>query len=44
VVTPAGPHPEEIDEAFAGNHDLRKRVHAAIGMPSTNWTVCTARR
>jgi hypothetical protein len=32
VVTPAGPHPEEIDKAFAGNHELRKRVHAAIGM------------
>jgi hypothetical protein len=32
VVTPAGPHPEEIDKAFASNHDLRKRVHAAIGM------------
>jgi hypothetical protein len=44
VVTPAGPHPEEIDRAFAGNGELRKRVHAAIGMPSTNWTVCTAQR
>jgi hypothetical protein len=45
VVTPAGPHPEEIDKAFAGNHELRKRVHAAIGMLSTNWpTVCTAQR
>ena len=32
VVTPAGPHPKEIDVAFAGNHELRKRVHAAIGM------------
>jgi hypothetical protein len=32
VVTPAGPHPEEIDKAFASNHELRKRVHAAIGM------------
>jgi hypothetical protein len=30
VVTPAGPHPKEIDAAFAGNHELRKRVHAAI--------------
>ncbi|KAF2833454.1 Rtt106-domain-containing protein [Ophiobolus disseminans] len=30
VVTPAGPHPKEIDEAFASNHELRKRVHAAI--------------
>ncbi|KAH3964169.1 histone chaperone [Parastagonospora nodorum] len=30
VVTPAGPHPEEIDEAFASSHELRKRVHAAI--------------
>ena len=25
-------HPEEIDVAFASNHELRKRVHAAIGM------------
>jgi hypothetical protein len=32
VVAPAGPHPTEIDKAFAGNHELRKRVHAAIGM------------
>ena len=31
VVTPAGPHPDEVDKAFASNHDLRKRVHAAIG-------------
>jgi hypothetical protein len=29
--TPA-PHPQEIDVAFASNHELRKRVHAAIGM------------
>lgn len=27
----AGAHPKEIDVAFAGNHELRKRVHAAIG-------------
>ena len=27
------PHPQEIDVAFASNHELRKRVHAAIGMP-----------
>lgn len=27
----AGAHPQEIDSAFAGNHELRKRVHAAIG-------------
>jgi len=26
------PHPQEIDVAFASNHELRKRVHAAIGM------------
>ncbi|KAF2027836.1 Rtt106-domain-containing protein [Setomelanomma holmii] len=26
VVTPAGPHPEEIDKAFASNHELRKRT------------------
>lgn len=26
----AVPHPQEIDGAFAGNHELRKRVHAAI--------------
>ncbi|PSN64137.1 Rtt106-domain-containing protein [Corynespora cassiicola Philippines] len=26
----AGAHPKEIDAAFAGNHELRKRVHAAI--------------
>jgi hypothetical protein len=26
------PHPQEIDAAFASNHELRKRVHAAIGM------------
>jgi hypothetical protein len=25
------PHPKEVDAAFAGNHELRKRVHAAIG-------------
>jgi hypothetical protein len=31
TATPA-PHPQEIDVAFAGNHELRKRVHAAIGM------------
>ncbi|KAE8843684.1 hypothetical protein HRS9122_04787 [Pyrenophora teres f. teres] len=24
------PHPQEIDVAFASNHELRKRVHAAI--------------
>jgi len=28
-----GAYPQEIDLAFAGNHDLRKRVHAAIGEP-----------
>jgi hypothetical protein len=27
----AGAHPQEIDLAFAGNNELRKRVHAAIG-------------
>ncbi|OAK95691.1 Rtt106-domain-containing protein [Phaeosphaeriaceae sp. SRC1lsM3a] len=27
VVTPAGPHPEEIDKAFASNHELRKRTN-----------------
>jgi hypothetical protein len=26
-------YPQEIDLAFAGNPDLRKRVHAAIGEP-----------
>lgn len=26
------PHRQEIDAAFAGDHQLRKRVHAAIGM------------
>jgi hypothetical protein len=32
VPTPApAPHPQEIDVAFAGSHELRKRVHAAIG-------------
>jgi len=30
VVAPAGPHPKEIEAAFASNHALRKRVHAAI--------------
>jgi hypothetical protein len=25
------PHPKEVDAAFASNHELRKRVHAAIG-------------
>lgn len=25
-------HPQEIDTAFASNPELRKRVHAAIGM------------
>ncbi|KAH8730321.1 hypothetical protein GQ44DRAFT_645575 [Phaeosphaeriaceae sp. PMI808] len=29
VVAPA-PYPEEIDVAFGSNHELRKRVHAAI--------------
>lgn len=27
----AGAHPQEVDLAFAGNRELRKRVHAAIG-------------
>ncbi|KAH7389440.1 hypothetical protein DE146DRAFT_767716 [Phaeosphaeria sp. MPI-PUGE-AT-0046c] len=27
VVTPAGPRPEEIDKAFASNHELRKRTN-----------------
>ncbi|KAF2662236.1 Rtt106-domain-containing protein [Lophiostoma macrostomum CBS 122681] len=26
----AGAHPQEVDAAFAGNHELRKRVHSAI--------------
>jgi hypothetical protein len=26
-------HPPEIDVAFAGNPELRKRVHAAMGAP-----------
>ncbi|KAL6706127.1 hypothetical protein ACN47E_006043 [Coniothyrium glycines] len=26
----SAPHPPEVDVAFAGSHDLRKRVHAAI--------------
>ncbi|KAF9693704.1 hypothetical protein EKO04_008260 [Ascochyta lentis] len=31
------PHPQEIDAAFASNHELRKRVHAAIDQnPSQN--------
>ncbi|KAJ4988199.1 histone chaperone rttp106-like protein [Stagonosporopsis vannaccii] len=32
VQTPVVPiqHPQEVDAAFAGNHELRKRVHAAI--------------
>lgn len=34
AITPAftHTHAQEIDVAFAGNQDLRKRVHAAIGI------------
>lgn len=32
-VPASAPHPQEIDVAFAGNKELRKRVHAAIGTP-----------
>ncbi|KAF2872780.1 hypothetical protein BDV95DRAFT_398241 [Massariosphaeria phaeospora] len=31
----AGAHPSEIDAAFVDNHDLRKRVHAAIDQNPT---------
>lgn len=37
----AGAHPQEVDLAFAGNPELRKRVHAAIGMPPTAHTCAT---
>ncbi|ORY12205.1 hypothetical protein BCR34DRAFT_304993 [Clohesyomyces aquaticus] len=35
----AGAHPQEIDVAFASNHDLRKRVHAAIDQNPTQSTL-----
>ncbi|KAH7125713.1 hypothetical protein B0J11DRAFT_487577 [Dendryphion nanum] len=35
----AGAHPQEIDLAFMGNHDLRKRVHAAIDQNPTQSTL-----
>ncbi|KAJ4357708.1 uncharacterized protein N0V89_002284 [Didymosphaeria variabile] len=35
----AGAHPQEIDLAFAGNHELRKRVHAAIDQNPTQTTL-----
>jgi hypothetical protein len=40
VVAPAGPPPKEIDKAFAGSHELRKRVHAAIGMLRRSVDTC----
>jgi len=41
VQTPVVPiqHPQEIDAAFAGNHDLRKRVHAAIDQNPSQLTL-----
>ncbi|KAF2127379.1 Rtt106-domain-containing protein [Dothidotthia symphoricarpi CBS 119687] len=33
------PHPPEIESAFAGNHELRKRVHAAIDQNPTQGTL-----
>ncbi|KAI4612480.1 hypothetical protein J4E80_007214 [Alternaria sp. BMP 0032] len=33
------PHPQEIDVAFASNHELRKRVHAAIDQNPTQSTL-----
>ncbi|KAF2709243.1 Rtt106-domain-containing protein [Pleomassaria siparia CBS 279.74] len=35
----AGAHPQEIDSAFSGNHELRKRVHAAIDQNPTQTTL-----
>ncbi|KAF1960069.1 Rtt106-domain-containing protein [Byssothecium circinans] len=35
----AGAHPQEIDLAFAGHHELRKRVHAAIDQNPTQSTL-----
>ncbi|KAF2466869.1 Rtt106-domain-containing protein [Lindgomyces ingoldianus] len=35
----AGAHTQEIDLAFAGNHELRKRVHAAIDQNPTQITL-----
>ncbi|KAF2117964.1 hypothetical protein BDV96DRAFT_517802 [Lophiotrema nucula] len=35
----ASAHPQEIDSAFAGNHELRKRVHAAIDQNPTQSTL-----
>ena len=32
-VPAAASHPHEVDAAFAGHDELRKRVHAAIGRP-----------
>lgn len=32
-------HPQEIDAAFAGNHDLRKRVHDAIDQNPSQLTL-----
>ncbi|KAF1995064.1 Rtt106-domain-containing protein [Amniculicola lignicola CBS 123094] len=34
-----GTHPKEIDVAFASNHELRKRVHAAIDQNPTQSTL-----
>ncbi|RAR12641.1 Rtt106-domain-containing protein [Stemphylium lycopersici] len=36
---PPAPHPQEIDVAFASNHELRKRVHAAIDQNPTQSTL-----
>ncbi|KAF1849631.1 Rtt106-domain-containing protein [Cucurbitaria berberidis CBS 394.84] len=33
------PHPQEVDVAFAGNKELRKRVHAAIDQNPTQSTL-----
>ncbi|KAJ4294343.1 hypothetical protein N0V90_008033 [Kalmusia sp. IMI 367209] len=35
----AAAHPQEVDLAFAGNHELRKRVHAAIDQNPTHSTL-----
>ncbi|CAO2658472.1 Nn.00g061950.m01.CDS01 [Neocucurbitaria sp. VM-36] len=35
----SAPHPQEIDVAFAGNNELRKRVHAAIDQNPTQNTL-----
>ncbi|KAJ4365038.1 hypothetical protein N0V83_008654 [Neocucurbitaria cava] len=38
-VPATAPHPQEIDDAFAGNKELRKRVHAAIDQNPTQGTL-----